>query len=402
MVLNTCALYGASNYANSWIGINVLIIMASIAIVAFVYSISRFFPDKTRAKFTELSRAELTTAFFSAVLIMSLIVLTQVTCNASLSLTHTILLNSGLPQSETSLTPFQYASYYTGTLATHTGIGLLTQLYYTSIRFGVEGQVLDDVGTLLLDTEIIPLPILSYAKEIGTVYVHWAPNSAMGTPLKTVSNVLISVLSVIVSMALGVSFIQYLAVPVIQYTAFVVVLPVALALRSISFAGKGLRSTSNAFIAIAIAAYVIFPMTIAFDGYVMAWTFTACSPSATSVQVCNPSYAYLQTTQKTVTVSSGAYFSSASAQSTDPSNLLFSGFKTDLLGSLSSIIGGTVADAAFAMSTVQGLANEVAQFVFQATALFAINAAITVGFAISLAKSLDAGIEGASSFWSNL
>ena len=44
--INTCALYGATNYANSWIGINLLVVLVSMAVIALVYSFSRFMPER--------------------------------------------------------------------------------------------------------------------------------------------------------------------------------------------------------------------------------------------------------------------------------------------------------------------------------------------------------------------
>jgi hypothetical protein len=46
--------------------------------------------------------------------------------------------------------------------------------------------------------------------------------------------------------------------------------------------------------------------------------------------------------------------------------------------------------------------DEMAQFIFVGIFLFGLDVAVTLGFAQSLASSLDAGIEGAASFWGNI
>jgi hypothetical protein len=46
--------------------------------------------------------------------------------------------------------------------------------------------------------------------------------------------------------------------------------------------------------------------------------------------------------------------------------------------------------------------NNIAELIFQGIVLFAVNVAITLGFAIGLTKALNSGIEGAGSFWSNM
>jgi hypothetical protein len=42
------------------------------------------------------------------------------------------------------------------------------------------------------------------------------------------------------------------------------------------------------------------------------------------------------------------------------------------------------------------------QFIFTAIFMFGINLAVTLGFAIGLAKGLNSGVEGAGSFWSSI
>ena len=52
-----------------------------------------------------------------------------------------------------------------------------------------------------------------------------------------------------------------------------------------------------------------------------------------------------------------------------------------------------------AQQTEQLVIN-LSELVFQGVVLFAINVAITIGFAMGLTRALNAGVEGAGSFWS--
>src|SRR5271157_5095041 len=122
MVINTCALYGASNYANGWISINLLVVVVSFAIVAFVYTIGKFLPERTRGKITETTKSEITQLLLSLVIIAVLIGSAQVACNTSASIGKNILLSTGtVSSSQASLSPFEYADYYIGKLSMQDG-----------------------------------------------------------------------------------------------------------------------------------------------------------------------------------------------------------------------------------------------------------------------------------------
>ncbi len=54
------------------------------------------------------------------------------------------------------------------------------------------------------------------------------------------------------------------------------------------------------------------------------------------------------------------------------------------------------------LSQSQQLITAVGQYFFVAVVLFAVNIAITAGFAMGLTKALNSGVEGAASFWSAL
>jgi hypothetical protein len=52
-----------------------------------------------------------------------------------------------------------------------------------------------------------------------------------------------------------------------------------------------------------------------------------------------------------------------------------------------------------AMTTVTGYTNDMAQFIYQAVLLFALNIAITAGLSMSLYKALKSGLGESGRFW---
>ena len=43
---DACALYGGGSYVNAWLPINMILVLACIGIVVFVYLLSRFLPGE--------------------------------------------------------------------------------------------------------------------------------------------------------------------------------------------------------------------------------------------------------------------------------------------------------------------------------------------------------------------
>jgi len=393
----TCALYGATTYANNWIGINIMILLISFIIVAVVYMISNIMPAITREKMVSAARSEVTQVIISAVILAILLCAALTACNISASLSTSLI-----PSQYSAMNPFQYASYYVGNLSLNTGLNLLTNLYSTSVSYAVEAQVLQSIGSLFNSAFSGTFGILKSifsAPASGIFSIGIGAAVQLGSIFSTLSTVYLF-LSSFVTLAIGLLFIQFLAIPILQYTAFTVILPVALAMRSLSFLGNSLKAASNALLAFAIAAYIIFPLTIAFNGYAISWIFSAQ----------NPSYQYLHSTYIVPGIKANTYFttnptSSQPSALTSAASAAFSSTAwTQLFGIVSSsfsstgvIIGpGTVAAQARVLIT------EIAQFLFASVVLMVVDLAITIGFASGLAKALNSGVEGAGSFWSGV
>ena len=95
------------------------------------------------------------------------------------------------------------------------------------------------------------------------------------------TNLYIDLFSSVLLVMIGMLFVQWLSLPIIQAVAFTLMLPFALILRSIAFAssgGQGLRETANAILAIAIALYLIYPLMIMFNSYAISYIFSPANP----------------------------------------------------------------------------------------------------------------------------
>ncbi|MEM3227858.1 MAG: hypothetical protein QXK65_02845 [Candidatus Micrarchaeaceae archaeon] len=374
-VVNSCALYGSFTNANNWIGINYLVIIVGFSIVAVIYSLSRLLPAAARANMAGVTKVEITQLIISTVIIAVLIASSSAACSIAVAISQSV--------SGNSYTPFVLADSYIGNLIYNKGLAIYGQIYVLSITYDIYSKVLAAAGGLI--SSLIPgfgnlfefsSPSISIKGIVGY-------DAAIG--LGIFSTLLVVLFSPLVILAVGMLFIQYLAIPIIEYTMFTIVLPIAIAMRSLAFAGQGLRTASNAVLAIAVAAYLIYPVTIGFDSYVMSWLF---SPS-------NPSYPFLESTYSHITTIPSTFFSTtgipAFGSSTYPS-----------ISSVLSMLSASGFLSAISFSEPLTIVNEISELMFQAVLLFALNIAITIGFATSLANALNSGIGGAVSFWSNI
>ena len=68
----------------------------------------------------------------------------------------------------------------------------------------------------------------------------------------------------------GILFMIYLLLPIITALALTVVVPLALIMRSIPFAGPKLRESSDTFMSLAIGFYFILPLAILMNSYIIS------------------------------------------------------------------------------------------------------------------------------------
>lgn len=383
-MVNTCILYGTQN----WIGINILIILTTFMIVAALYALSSIFPSLTKARLREASRSELTQAFISIVIIIVLSGIATGACSLSSSISSQL--------TGQSLSPFGYAEYYTGNLSTNTGLNLLTQIYSTSVSYSIEAQVLQDLGSFL-NVRTSKIPKILYTSigltSIVTAFVGAAIQ--VGALFTILSTLYLDIIAPLVTVVVGLLFVQFLALPVLQYTAFSVVLPVAIGMRSVAFLGTHLKYASNTVLAIAIAGYIVYPLMVSFNGYVIAWIFSTT----------NPSYQYIHSTYVIPAIPINTFFQSGASSYTGFFGTIYSAlFNGGVLSPLvsSAFQNGLIIAPWKIVTQAQLLVNETAQFIFSGLILFVMDVAVTIGFAMGLANALNAGVEGAGNFWGSL
>ncbi len=381
MATNTCLLYGATN----WIGVNILIILISLFIVAGVFAISNIFATSMREKLKQAARSEITQAFISAIIIVALAVTATTACAATSSLSQSL-------NHQGTSDPFVYATYYIGNLSTNTGINLLTNLYSTSISYAIEAQVMQSFGGIF-NTKLNSISgIISSTLGISRVVTLSIGSTVqLGELFTALSALYLTVFAPIVTIAIGLLFIQFVALPVLQYTAFSVILPVAIGMRSLAFLGTNLRSAANAVLAIAIAAYIIYPVMISFNAYVVSWIFSAQ----------NPSYQYIKSTYVVPNIPVSTFFKDT--PSTSYTGILGTAF-TKIAPFVTSAFSSTgiVILPGTLVVQAQAIVNQTAQFLFASVVLILIDIAVTIGFASGLARALNGGLQDAGSFWSGI
>ena len=318
------------------------------------------------------------------------------------------------------MSPFQYADYYVGAVSLGSGLNLLSNIYGTSVAYAIDAGIIrtlpaafirfagkntplaqSALGQLLLRRTGIPgTGIVSKIPGLGGLAglctggftgceYERLPSLDFATLYTSFAQLYIAVYSPIIIIAIGMLFIQFLGLPIMQYTAFTIILPVAIAMRSLSFFGAHIGDASNALIAIAIAFYIIYPLRVAFDSYAIAYVFSANNPAANYtggafvVNTISP-FSYLQSQPPTLN------------NATSGLSLV----KNQIQTYLCATPGSSYCLPSFTMmSTVHTYTDEMAQFVYQAVLLFALNITITAGLAMSIYKALKSGLGEAGRFW---
>ncbi len=360
--------------------------------IAFVYTISNFLPARIRTKLSDAVKSELSQIILSAVIIVLLIGASQVVCSLSASYTSSLV-----PGAQAGLNPFQYADYYIGNLATIKGVSLLTEIYSYSIAYQVDAQIVyqaldflsgfaSGVGATqasgLFAAGGLSIVGSGSKSDLFSVSLVLPAVEALTSVYTSLSATYMVVFSPLITLSTGALILQYLLLAVMQYTAFTTILPAAIIMRSLAFTGTNLKNSANALLAIAIALYLIYPLTIALDYITRSMMHYALQYSGQTYQLQN--------------VQINSFFSSFGGTGGT------TGASLSIAQSLMNSVSSYVVWPWDIMNTTQNLINLMAQYIFQAIVLFAINIAITIGFATGLAKALNSGIEGVGSFWNSI
>lgn len=391
----SCNLYGATSYTNSFLPVNFLVILASFSIVTMVYVISKVLPPRTGGRIIAVTRAEMVELVISAVILMLVLAFSVTACSISSSISSSI--TKGSAQS-----PITTSELYIGGLTFDTGLTLLTNIYSYSISFSITSVFYNDLASPAFE-KLNKYINDNYPIKLGFLQVEFPLGFDLGKMYGIISTLLLAFFAPLLITALAMLFVQWLALPVIQATAFVIVLPVALAMRSFAYAaaGPGLRSAANTVLAIAIAAYIIYPLAVSFDPCIMSWLYghQSCISMGGSSPGSNPLSQYLS--PYTVSSLPPGLFSSTQSSSYQTS---FGPLPVPAIGTLISTavsLGFPGLDPFVVLDDMQMLIDDTAQFIFVGVVLFAIDVGITVAFAMGLTRALNSGIEGQARFWSS-
>jgi hypothetical protein len=395
-----CAINPASPYISSWLGINILVVMLGFAIIALVYTVGNFLTPSTKERINGITKIEITQLMISLLIIFVLLAFSStvysITCNVSSSLASNSI--------TTFSDPFQFATNYIGNLSFGVGLNLYSQVFSASYQMVLTATIFEQIPDLFCS--IVKSVVSAYSLTTGVFFcglaglkggltIGWQPAINLYIVFDSLSFLYLEIFGPILALAIGALFLQYLAIPVIQYMAFAVMLPAALIMRSIPFGGQGLRATANIVLAIAIALYLIYPMTIAFDAWAMHWIYSTANPLSPYLAVIPNSNFSAPNNFLKIIPSGQSVFGYAVPSIAGVFQTLFlgSGFAKTYLPNINPT---KIAQQGVLFSTM------IAKYVFESIVLFGINLAITIGFAASLADALTKGVEGNASFWASL
>jgi len=365
--LNTCAFAGGGVNANNWIGINMLVVLLFFTIAALIYALSNLFPPSPREKLKTTSKFEIMQMVLSIFIIIILVGIASLSCDFTNSIA--------------GMDPFGAAQIYIGKLLFVDGINLATHIYSTSIEFMIGSEIANIVGSPIS----IPLVKSSVLKLSASL------SPSFGNIYNTYGDIVVGY-NTLVIVTFGMLFLNFLMLFIVKAIMLTVVLPVAIAMRTLSFLGPRLRESANSFLALAVAFYFIYPLTFVMDSYIVNWTYCIGAQST-----CNP---YHNSYPLAYTASS---IPTSSLFATYPNYKLFGfTFTLPFVNFYSSVLSGIpFQDILLAPASIGIVAQQVSDFVFQGIFLMALNISITVAFAISLTKALNAGFGLRSeSIWS--
>jgi hypothetical protein len=376
---------------DSWIEVNVLVVIFSIMISCIIYMIANFLPRDRREKLKGIVNYEILEAFLSIIIIAFLIF-------AAYSVCQTGGLLVGYPN-YTGL--FTFVDNYIGNLLFVNGLNIINNLYTISIQY----TFIANLAAFLLNQA---LQLVQGLMGVGTIVpnlVTIAFSTNISELFSSYSLVFTGAYGGLLSIAFGGLFMLFILMPIIEAGAMTVLAPLSMIFRSFSFMGPQLRKTSNALLALAIGLYFILPLTVAFDSYV-----AGCLGIGLGIKpavLCGSYHSlfgnYL--TDYSVNSISTSLFTSAA-----PANVLSSDIPSSLVGQLAvptTFYGKALNLNGFfnAMFDAPGVAAKygkiVASYLFLSIVLLAVDLAITMGFIAGLARGLDAmsNLFGVGGFW---
>lgn len=373
----------------SWIQINLLVVILSFSVSALVYTFSNFFPTSMRTKMQGAAKYEAFQGIVSIAIIIVLIAFSSITCQAGEALTA-----SSAPVIHTTYqNPMQFAEAYIGNLMFTRGLSLFSQIYSESVLLAVNANIASTIEEAL--EEFTVNQYLSISFSPGLVGTLFGFSGALGATFEPM-----------IVVCFGVLFMIYLLLPMIEALALTVIVPIALIMRSIPFAGPKLRESSDTFLALAIGFYFILPLALLMNSYIISWIYAPCTASST---LCNPYNQYTAPYQL-AQVSTNQLFNTPPQTLTSGSSPL-SGIKipasffSTSVANEGGILGGlkAVLEITFNLPSIMvEYSLKTAEYVFEGVVLIGLDLAITLAFAQGLTKGLNSvgKMVGVGPFWS--
>ncbi len=355
-----------------------------IAAVVFVFA--NFLPPERMQRLRGISRYEMVEAIVSIVIIGALLGFSSFACNAGASLVG----SSGY----TSL--FGADTTYVSNLLFLNGVGIVENVYTSSIRLVIAANIFSYVAPLLADKYLTASAALTSASGKQYVSISMTVNPAFNDYFYKLSGVLTGAMSSLVIIAYSILFLLFLLLPVISAGALTLLAPLSLIVRSLSFAGKKLREVSNQLLAIAIGFYFVLPLMLALNAYVGACLNIGLGGTAVSCSYLPSITHYL--TAYTLPVAPASLFTSSNPLDLS-SNAMVSNFVAGFGGTgiLGSFYGPAFSNVGTFFSTIlyypgvaQGYAFQISGYVFLGVVMIALDFAVTLGFVVGIAKGLNA------------
>ena len=134
---DVCSLYGTTNYTNTWLGVNFLVLLISILAISVIFSLGSVMGADMKAKIRSVVRFELIQVMISIFIIGAILGFSVAACGISAQLSAST--------AGTTMSPLQYADYYIGTVSLSKGLDLLTQTYAEGVKYAIDASVVSNL-----------------------------------------------------------------------------------------------------------------------------------------------------------------------------------------------------------------------------------------------------------------
>ncbi len=383
---NFCS-YAALN-RNSWININVLVVLAFMLLSSLLYAFSTFIPGARREMLRGTVRYELMEGILSMLMIATLVVFASTGCQLGAALTR---------QTTTYTDPITFSQHYVSDLLFVKGPEINTEIYSRGITYLIDAFTINEFISSIAQKNPRPgnSPLgINIALHSGDEPA-WIFFAYYG---------ILTFFSAYIVVTFGLLFLLFLSLPLIAQLSLTIILPFSIVIRSISFSGPRLRDASNTLFSIAVALYFVLPLTLVLDSSIVNWVYCI----NTNPNQCNPYSQYLQSyTLSSIPV--GQIFTSQESINVGGSGGASLNVPMNFLATSATASGGLFSmlnDLFLGLFEMPYIVNtviyQIAQYLFQGIVLMALDVAITLGFAMGLAKGLNSlsTISAAGPFWS--